>query len=227
MCFSTVCAAGCGSSEGATNSNSGSSDVVDNYSRMSIEKQPGKDFKILQLTDIQIIDPNQQPYPGRISAAAEAMWADRDACAFNLIRELVTKEQPDYIVLTGDNVYGQFDADGSNFMALVDLMDSFGIPWSFVNGNHDGETTVTYAGKVYRCGKGMAWQADYAINNTKNCLYETGDENMGYGNYVVNLTENGKIVYSFVMMDSHGCDLPSGITSEQIAWYENEIQLAK
>ena len=217
LCLLVFTCAACGQSNNGNNSD---------YIRMTVEKQAGKDFKILQLTDIQIIDPNQQPYEGRISAGAAAMWADRDACAFNLVRELVTSEKPDFIVLTGDNVYGQFDADGSNFKALVDLMDSFNIPWSFVNGNHDGETAVYQNGIEYKCGKGMAWQADYAINKTKNCLYEIGDSDMGYGNYIVNLKEDGKIVYSFVMMDTHGCDMPVGLTDEQVAWYESEIRKA-
>ena len=199
---------------------------VSNYQRMSLEKQAGKDYKILQLTDIQIIDPTQLPYEGRISASECAKWADRDACAFDQVKELVNAEKPDFIILTGDNVYGQFDGDGSNFIALVELMDSFGIPWSFINGNHDGETVVNYGGVDYTCGKGMQWQADYVKSNTENCLYDQGAETMGYGNFTVNLTENGKIVYTFVMMDTHGCDMPTGMTSEQIDWYESEIRKA-
>ncbi len=199
---------------------------VTGYARMEVEKQSGKDFKILQLTDIQIIDVMQQPYEGRLSAGDVAKWPDRDTCAFNLVKELVFAENPDYIVLTGDNVYGQFDGDGSNFIALVELMDSFGIPWSFVNGNHDGEMIVNYAGVDYECGKGMKWQAEYVKQNTQNCLYELGAESMGSGNYTVNLTENGEIIYSFVMMDTHGCDMSVGVTQEQIDWYESEIRKA-
>lgn len=199
---------------------------MDGYTRMTLEKESGKDFKILQLTDIQIIDPAQQPYDGRLTATDAARWADREENAFVLIRELVASEDFDYIVLTGDNVYGQFDKDGSNFIALVELMDSFGIPWSFVNGNHDGETVVNKGGVDYECGKGMQWQADYVKENAKNCLFEQGDEVMGYGNYTVNLEENGKIVYSFVMMDTHGCVSAAGINAEQITWYKDEIAKA-
>ncbi|MBR2968302.1 MAG: metallophosphoesterase [Clostridia bacterium] len=199
---------------------------VTGYERMTLEKQSGKDYKILQLTDIQIIDVKQLPYEGRLTAGDIAKWPDRDTCAFNLIRELVSAESPDFIVLTGDNVYGQFDGDGSNFKALVDLMDSFDIPWSFVNGNHDGETVVNYGGVDYECGKGMKWQAEYVEQNTENCLYELGAETMGSGNFTVNLTENGKIAYTFVMMDTHGCDMAAGMNAEQIDWYESEIRKA-
>jgi len=217
LLFAVSCAGGKNSDDGID---------VSNYQRMTLEKQLGEDYKILQFTDIQIIDVTQQPYEGRLTASDAAKWPDRDTCAFNQIRELVSSEKPDFIVLTGDNVYGQFDGDGSNFKALVDLMDSFDIPWSFVNGNHDGETVVNHGGVDYECGKGMKWQADYVKQNTENCLYELGAETMGSGNFTVNLTENGKIVYTFVMMDTHGCDMAAGMNLEQIEWYESEIRKA-
>ena len=109
------------------------------YFSSTKENKNTKNFKILQLTDTQIIDPSRQPYEGRLKAEEAETWKDRDKCVFNLIRRLIERVSPDYIVLTGDNVYGQFDADGSNFIAFVNFMESFRIPWSFVNGNHDGE----------------------------------------------------------------------------------------
>lgn len=44
----------------------------------TLEKREGEDFKILQLTDIQIIDPSQQPYEGRLSQEEAETWRDRD-----------------------------------------------------------------------------------------------------------------------------------------------------
>lgn len=192
---------------------------------MTIEKI-GDEFKILQLTDIQIIDPAQQPYEGRLTPADAERWTGRDKNAFNLVRRLVADTDPDWIILTGDNVYGQFDGDGSNFIALVELMESFKKPWSFINGNHDGEIYIAYGGERIECGKGMKWQADYVKNNTKYCLYEAGDEAMGYGNYAVHLTENQKPVYSFFMMDTHGCDMAGGLTREQVEWYASGVKNA-
>lgn len=52
----------------------------------TIEKQPGKDFKILQITDTQLY-----MLPGDNKKALE------------LTKELVTEEKPDLVVLTGDN----------------------------------------------------------------------------------------------------------------------------
>lgn len=193
-----------------------------------LTKQPEKNFKILQLTDTQIIDPSQQPYEGRLKAEEAEMWKDRDRCVFNLIRRLIERVSPDYIVLTGDNVYGQFDADGSNFIAFVNFMESFRIPWSFVNGNHDGEYYVTSdkGERINDCGKGMAWQADYVARHTEYCLFDAGDLEMGYGNYTVCLRENRKTIYTFTMMDTHGCIgyESAGINEKQAKWYENQIK---
>ena len=193
----------------------------------TLKKRAGEDFKILQLTDIQIIDPSQQPYEGRLSRAEAEAWQDRDLCAFNLVRQLVGETDPDYIVLTGDNVYGQFDTDGSNFIVLVTLLESFRIPWSFVNGNHDGEYFVASdKGDPILCGKGMKWQADYVKNNTKYCLYDPGDESMGYGNYSVLIEEKGEPVFSLSMLDTHGCNgyESPGINPKQTEWFETQIK---
>lgn len=171
------------------------------YRRMSLEKKAGSDFKILQLTDIHLqwFGPNQE-------------------AAFSQIRKLVEKTKPDWIILTGDNVFGQYDTDGAQFKALVTLMDSFKTPWSFVNGNHDGETSPA--------GMGLAWQANYVKNNAQYCLFESGDAELGVGNYVVNLKKDNSVFYSFVMMDTHGAGVGVGITQKQIEWYANEITQA-
>ena len=36
-----------------------------------------------------------------------------------------------------------------------------------------------------------------------NCVFKFGPKGMGYGNYVINITENGKIIHSLFMLDSH------------------------
>ncbi|MBR2968486.1 MAG: metallophosphoesterase, partial [Clostridia bacterium] len=181
---------------------------------MSVEAAADKDFKILQLSDIQIIDPDQQPAMPNVEV--KNMYRDLDACAFDQVRWLVEKTQPDFIVLTGDNVYGEFDHDGSNFSALVALMESFKTPWTLVFGNHDGETYP---------GKGMAWQSNYLLENTEYCVFSVGNdyyETEGYGNFVVDIEDGNGIRCSLIMMDSHGCrrEMNAGIYPNQIKWYE-------
>jgi len=196
-----------------------------------LKKKSNQPFKILQLTDIQLIDPNQEPYPGRLPAIDFTKhWDDTSYCVFNLVRRLIKETSPDYIVITGDNVYGQFDASGERFKEFISTMDSFEIPWSFVNGNHDGEYVIQDpVGNKVKCGRGMEWQADYVKENGKYCLYEAGKPVMGVGNYIVHLlNENNKEIFNFIFMDSHACIgyQDGGITDEQVEWYEEVINKA-
>ena len=188
----------------------------------TLKKRKGKPFIILQLTDLQIIDPHQKCAPSRLNDESTKLFEDFDECGFNQIRKLVKTIQPDWIIHTGDQVYGEFDGNGSVFKRFVSLMESFKIPWSFVNGNHDGEETITWEGQSYKCGKGYKWQAEYIKEHTKYCLYELGNEKMGFGNYYIRLKEGNKTVWSFVMMDTHGTRGFEGlrINEEQIKWLE-------
>ena len=191
-----------------------------------LNKKKDKPFKILQLTDVQIIDPLQRCYNERLSESQVNKWLNVDECLFNDLRKLIDKENPDWIILTGDNVYGEFDLNGSAFINFVNFMESFKKPWSFVNGNHDGEMDVEYNGTMYHCGIGMKWQGEYIKNHTKYCMYELGDEKLGYGNYVVLLKEEDKTINSFIMMDTHGArnvENP-GINPYQMEWYKKQIE---
>ena len=191
----------------------------------NLNKEKNKDFKILQITDIQIIDPNQRCYDERLSKESILRYQDINECVFNKLKKLIEDVKPDYIISTGDNVYGEFDLSGEMFKKFVEFMDSFNIPWSFINGNHDGETDIEYNSIMYHCGIGMKWQGEYATKNTKNLLFELGDEKMGYGNYTVTLLEDGKPLYNFIFMDTHGARgiEEAGINECQMKWYKEKI----
>lgn len=45
--------------------------------------------------------------------------------------------------------------------------------------------------------------ADYRLTRAKNCLFCCGPKGMGDGNYIINITENGKVIHTLFMMDSH------------------------
>ena len=125
----------------------------------TIEKQPGKDFKILQITDTQLY-----MLPGDNKKALE------------LTKELVTEEKPDLVVLTGDNVSALF----TDWLIddVIDCMESLGVPWAPVFGNHDGE------GKA-----DLKWQGEQFMK-AEHCLYQPGPSNLtGEGNYIINVTE--------------------------------------
>lgn len=164
-----------------------------------LEKEADKDFVILNLADIQISD-NENYYP-------EYEYAKE------MINKLVAEQQPDLITLTGDNAW-----DTVAYITLVDIIDSLGIPWAPVMGNHDGQGCIS----EFWCG--------YLFNEAENCLWKFGPKDMGYGNYIINIEENGKVIHTLFMMDTHDDgewtvdgETVSGydhLWDNQIEWYE-------
>ena len=86
-----------------------------------MEVPEGRDPVVLQITDTQIIDAGQAR-PGR-GGVDEVFWATdqvEERC-YNFLYETVAATQPDLIIMTGDNVYGEFDDNGSAMLGLVAL----------------------------------------------------------------------------------------------------------
>ena len=179
----------------------------------------GKNPVILQITDTQIIDGSQWEEGDNIDANYYAS-KNFDVRLGNYLRETINAVKPDLIIMTGDNVYGRFDDDGSALIKLVNIMESFGIPWAPVFGNHDNESK-----------KGVAWQcAQY--ENAPNCLFKRGMIT-GNSNYTVGIEQGGKLTRVFFMMDSNNCASPSaqsiedgqmriynGFAQDQVDWFE-------
>ena len=186
----------------------------------TLKKKKDKPFVILQLTDLQVIDPHQRCAPDRLREDEVKVWEDVDECAFNQVRQLVNMVKPDWIIHTGDQVYGEFDRKGTSFKKYVKLMESFKIPWSFVFGNHDGEITTTWKDKKYVAGRGHEWQCNYIKKHTKYCLFEQGKKELGYGNYYIKLKEENTTIWSFILLDTHGTrDFENaGINKYQMKW---------
>lgn len=138
-----------------------------------IEKDPNKDFVILNLSDIQLSDKDAHGNYGELAEAT--------------IDKLINDTQPDLITLSGDNVYGWL-----GWIWLIDLMDSYEIPWAPVFGNHDGATS-TYA----------SWCAYQIERFSEYAIFDFGPEDMGHGNYIITITENGKPIHQLYMMDTH------------------------
>lgn len=162
-----------------------------------VEKKEGEDFKILLFTDLQ-------------------QWTDNvvNDSVFALMDELVEEAKPDMIVLLGDNVSGLF----TDYLTkkVVSKMESYGIPWAPVFGNHDTEGILPLE------------ELAKAFEDAENCLFETGPENLyGAGNYAVNITENGKVVETLFFFDNgryikyeDGQTKEVYLSEEQIGWYE-------
>ena len=178
-------------------------EYADDYA-VELQKDPDKDFVILNITDVQFTD-------GKT-------FTEDDEFSYAVIRKLVNEKKPDLITVTGDNAWGNMA-----YIRFVKELDSLGIPWAPVMGNHDGQNTPS-----------EFWCA-YQMANAENCLFKFGPEGMGYGNYIINITENGKIIHTVFMMDTHsnGPDTPNGaingtgydgIWANQMYWYKWAVQ---
>ncbi len=184
----------------------------------------GNKIEILQITDMQIIDAAQRPYLDRLRPVEVERYATEniERNCFHRIKSLVTQLKPDVIIMTGDLVYGEFDARGTSQRKLVEFMESLDIPWAPVFGNHDSESA-----------KGVKWQCEQ-YENAKNCLFKDGNCT-GHGNYTVGLLNKGELVRIIYMLDSHGCDfasdednrIPEGIFEDQIEMIKNTAKRAE
>ena len=193
-----------------------------------VEVPTGREPVILQLSDTQIIDAGQER-PGR-GGIDRNFWATdkmNERC-FNYLREIVDATNPDFIIITGDLVYGEFDDNGTALQKLIAVMESFEIPWSPVFGNHDNESK-----------KGVDWQCAQ-FEASKYCYFEQKTLS-GNGNYSVGIAQGGELLRVFYMMDTNGCGAASaesianghtyngyvGFKQDQIDWYTNQIKLLK
>lgn len=195
--------------------NNGLKPVLDSDGYYTFTKKSGEDFRILQLTDLH--------YGGSI------FTKKKDAFCKNLIIKIVEQAHPDLIVVTGDMVFPIPFIGGTlnnlkSSKEIVELFESFDIPWAVVYGNHDIEPVAMY--------KKPRLSALYS--GAKNSLFQVGREDIsGEGNYIIKLkNEDGSLNNALVMIDSNmyinkgfagffsGFD---NIHDDQIEWYKEEM----
>ena len=201
------------------------SDYVD----FIVNVEENRDVRVLQLTDTQIIDSSQKRYPDRINAISTEKWSPErfEENYKGYVRKTIEEAKPDLIIITGDLVYGEFDDNGTAFLDFVAFMDSFGIPWAPVFGNHDNESA-----------KGVDWQCEQ-LENAEHCLFKQRTLT-GNGNYTVGIVQNNKLLRVFFMMDSNGCGAASdasmannhtkksvGFGDDQVEWFVEEAKRIK
>ncbi len=156
------------------------------------EERRGSEIRLLQLTDMQIIDATQRRTPDRLRADEIAAW-DRqniDAQCNSQIRSLVTQTNPDIIFITGDVVYGSFDDSGEVQEEFIRFMDSFQIPWTLTYGNHDNESAI-----------GIERQCELYVEG-EYCMFKRGNVT-GNSNFTVGISCGGKLERVLYMIDSN------------------------
>ncbi|MEG1963467.1 MAG: metallophosphoesterase [Clostridia bacterium] len=159
-----------------------------------LEKKEGEEFKILNLTDVQFSD---------------TLDVGNTKIAYSTIDLMVAEQKPNLITITGDSVWTM--STRKSMVKFVKHMDSYGIPWAPVFGNHDREGNID-----------LNYIADM-FEKAEHCLFKKGAIGLsGVGNYIINIVENGKIAQSLIMLDSHASTIDGYdfIKYDQIEWYK-------
>lgn len=177
------------------------------------QKPKDRDFIVLNLSD-----PQMNGFE----------WADDHPYSPVLkytIDQLIKHNNPDLITVTGDMAYpGQFDS----YETFAQLLDSYGIPWTIVWGNHDHQSGIE-----------PVLEAAELFKKHPLCQFEDGDPAYGNGNYILGICDGDTPITALFMIDSHNSievTMPSGerkwvydkLWPDQLEWIKNEaIQLKK
>ena len=122
---------------------------------------------------------------------------------------MVEQTHPDLITLTGDQTWSNENL--LSLKSIIRKLDSLKIPYAPIFGNHDyGNSKNSSVAELNYCCD--------LYENGKYCLFKRGPSNLGsLGNYVINITEEGKIIKTLYMLDSGYEEM---ISDQQIAWFK-------
>lgn len=172
--------------------------VYDEANTVILQKQKDKDFVILSITDIHLSDFHKNYF--------------YSFSYLNRIKKLVAKVQPDLITILGDTVCKTSTV--KSIERLTNLMDTFGIPWAPIFGNHDGEGNCD-----------LNYLADKMMES-KYCVMKKGPADLGVGNYIINIVEgegeDRQIVQTLFMM--HTPSEAEHLSPGRIQWYKDSIE---
>ena len=185
---------------------------------ITLQKSKNKDFVVLNLTDFQLS-------PGEWSTEHK-----NGRIIDYTLNTLYERVKPDLVTISGDLAWcGDLEA----LECMAKSLDRFGVPYAAVWGNHDQDG-----------GKEKLVDSAKVLSQHPLFLYEQGPEELGYGNYVIAIEEEGKIIEGLIMMDSHDharCYDSEGkeifawgntpawgkLFPEQIEWYKEQVEMLK
>lgn len=153
------------------------------------------------------------------------------------IAKEIKNYNPNLILVLGDSIDDHSNPpDGfapkrwyDNQRDFINFMDTFKVPWAPIFGNH--ETSKGHGSSTFDQQSKPELAKLFA--SSKYCLFEWGPcesnwqpiddgQSGGAGNYVINLTRGGRIIHSFIMMDTcQGTSWQDCYTAKtQIDWYQ-------
>lgn len=136
----------------------------------------------------------------------------------DFMKAAIEAENPDLIILTGDNIAGNTLKESKTetaIRAVMDVLDPYGIPVAIVFGNHDQES-------------GMSKEDQMAIYNQYSCSisYDDGEALWGCGTYnipVYSSVDETKIAFNCWLFDSGSNDENGDydhVKQDQLDWYK-------
>lgn len=157
----------------------------------------------------------------RIAQFTDLHWqhgADNSTVTAETIRMVLTEEQPDLVILTGDVV--TYDPEKEGWLDVADVLAASGIPWTVTLGNHDDEREMSREDIFVLLAKQPGF------------IGIAGPDVTGTGNYVINLRSSSgektaALVYCFdsqAYTDDHRHGSTAWISFDQIAWYRHISQ---
>lgn len=207
--------------------------ILDNQRISNLRFNEGGTFKILQVTDVQD--------HLRFSTGRNQM----DQRTANLLNALVEAEEPDLIMITGDNHGANMNAEEfSEYMhQFVKMFDATKTPWIITYGNHDEDATTALAQDGWNAIKQLAYirsNSEYSVNRAtmsgatgfypNGRTYAVGDMYQ-----LIYDSEGRKPVYNVWALDSNryvdtfsraiGGDNYDWVRPAQINWYYRTSQL--
>lgn len=184
-------------------------------------------FKIMQLADVHLstgLGICRDPVPAEL---VPGHGCEADTRTLEFLERLLDEEQPDLVVLSGDQVNGETakDAQSAVFKSVKFLADRK-IPYAAIFGNHDDEGDLNRS-------ELMAIYEDLPYS-----LSSAGPDDIdGVGNYIIEVLGSGKSSHSALtlyLLDTHSYSPDERqfrgydwIKPNQIRWFQNEARALK
>lgn len=234
LAVSAVCFTGCARNEPSPAPSTHSEETPETGTNAPLKFNKNGSFKILHLTDFH-------EWLGIELDSGEVVVQDTlKPHLVAAIHEFLDREQPDLVVLGGDNVFSLklvwdlfLDVSTNTYKAFAELMEEHNQYWTFTFGNHDSESAKSKydfikAVQDYPHFIGGLEDGEYYKSFT---LKATEGESDYVGNYSVPIySHNGdEVIYNVFILDSGSYDSPpaSGvpyryIRQEQVDFYSSE-----
>ena len=164
--------------------------------------------------------------------ASDTKWGPKqDENTFAALDSVIEAEQPDLIVLSGDQLTANnIDVNASAYMHnLCQHLKQYNIPWAQIFGNHDDAPLEREDedGNIIRTNQTKTSREDlYHVDHSfaPLSLTKLGPKNLfGTSNYVLDVynPDNNQVALQLLMLDTGGGTLPKQLKTNQVQWFQS------